>query len=138
LGEGGMGTVWEGVRDDDQFRHAVAIKALRISAGSDTERNRFLRERQILAELEHPNIARLFDGGTTADGSPYIVMERINGERLIAFANSRKLGIPQRLELFRQVASAVQYAHQKLIVHRDLKPGNILVTTGPGGEPIPK
>src|SRR5260370_261469 len=128
LGEGGMGAVYEGVRDDDQFRQRVAIKVLRMSARSERERRRFLQERRILAALEHPNIARLFDGGTAEDGSPYIVMERIDGEPLIAFANSRKLSIRQRLELFRQVANAVQYAHQKLIVHRDLKPGNILVT----------
>ena len=138
LGEGGMGAVYEGVRDGDQFRQRVAVKVLRIGARSQPLRQRFLQERQILAELEHPNIARLFDGGTAADGSPYLVMERIDGEPLIAFADSRKLSIRQRLELFRQVASAVQYAHQKLIVHRDLKPGNILVTAGAGGRPIPK
>ncbi|HKA02266.1 MAG TPA: serine/threonine-protein kinase, partial [Candidatus Solibacter sp.] len=127
LGEGGMGTVYEGVRADDEFRHTVAIKALRMSTRSEAGRHRFLRERQILAELDHPNIARLFEGGRASDGSPYIVMERIHGEPLIDFANSRGLSICQRLELFRKVAIAVQYAHQKLIIHRDLKPGNILV-----------
>jgi tetratricopeptide (TPR) repeat protein len=138
LGEGGMGAVYEGVRDDDQFRQRVAIKVLRIGARSEMLRRRFLQERQILAELEHPNIARLFDGGTAADGSPYLVMERIDGEPLTAFAESRKLSNRQRIELFRHVASAVQYAHQRLIVHRDLKPGNILVTVGSDGRPEPK
>src|SRR5262249_9722912 len=119
-------------------RHTVAIKVLRMSARSETERHRFLRERQILAELEHPNIARLFDGGTAADGSPYIVMERIEGQRLIDFANSRNLTVRQRLELFRQVANGGQYAHQKLNVPRDPKPENILVSSAPGGDPVPK
>lgn len=134
LGAGGMGTVYEAIRDGDQFRQRVAIKVLRISARSEAALRRFLLERQILAELEHPNIARLFDGGAAADGSPYIVMERIDGQPLIAFADANKLSIRQRLELFRQVANAVQYAHQKLIVHRDLKPGNILV----GSDGVPK
>jgi serine/threonine protein kinase len=129
LGEGGMGAVYEGIRDDDQFRQRVAIKVLRLGARSESVVRRFLQERRILAELDHPNIARLFDGGTAADGSPYIVMERIDGEPLIQYAKSRNLTIRQRLELFRQVANAVQYAHQKLIVHRDIKPGNILVNS---------
>jgi serine/threonine protein kinase len=127
IGEGGMGAVYEGVRDDDQFRKRVAIKTLRIGLRTEPVLRRFLQERQILAELEHPNIARLLDGGTAADGTPYIVMERIDGEPLTAFAEKRMLSIRQKLELFRQIAAAVQYAHQKLIVHRDLKPGNILV-----------
>jgi eukaryotic-like serine/threonine-protein kinase len=127
IGEGGMGAVFEGVRDDDQFRKRVAIKTLRIGVRTEPVLRRFLQERQILAELEHPNIARLLDGGTAADGTPYIVMERIDGEPLTAYAQSRKLNVRQKLELFRQIASGVQYAHQKLIVHRDLKPGNILV-----------
>jgi serine/threonine protein kinase len=134
LGAGGMGTVYEAIRDGDQFRQRVAIKVLRISARSEASLRRFLLERQILAELEHPNIARLFDGGTAADGSPYIVMERIDGQPLIAYADANKLSIRQRLELFRQVANAVQYAHQKLIVHRDLKPGTFLV----GSDGVPK
>jgi serine/threonine protein kinase len=127
IGEGGMGAVYEGVRDDDQFRKRVAIKTLRLGVRTEPVLRRFRQERQILAELEHPNIARLLDGGTAADGTPYIVMERIDGEPLTAYADGRKLSIRQRLELFRQIANAVQYAHQKLIVHRDIKPGNILV-----------
>ncbi len=134
IGEGGMGAVYEGVRDDDQFRKRVAIKTLRLGVRTEAVLRRFLQERQILAELEHPNIARLLDGGTAADGTPYIVMERIDGQPLIAHADSQKLNLRQRLELFRQVANAVQYAHQKLIVHRDIKPGNILVD----GEGVPK
>ncbi len=127
IGEGGMGAVYEGVRDDDQFRKRVAIKTLRIGVRTEPVLRRFLQERQILAELEHPNIARLLDGGTASDGTPYIVMERIDGEPLTAYAEKHKLSVRQKLELFRQIAAAVQYAHQKLIVHRDLKPGNILV-----------
>lgn len=128
LGQGGMGTVYEGLREDSDFHQRVAIKILRMSARSQSERRRFLQERQILAKLEHPNIARLFDGGTSVDGSPYIVMERIAGELLIPYVKSRKLPIRQRLQLLREVADAVQYAHRNLIVHRDLKPGNIMVT----------
>ena len=129
-----MGTVFEGIRDDDQFRKTVAIKVLRTGGRSEAARRRFIQERQILAELEHPNIARLIDGGTADDGAPYIIMERVNGEPLIGYAAKHKLSIRDRLHLFRQIANAVQYAHQKLIVHRDLKPANILVSN----EGVPK
>ncbi|MGZ3480026.1 MAG: tetratricopeptide repeat protein [Myxococcaceae bacterium] len=133
LGHGGMGTVFLAVRADEQFEKRVALKVVR---GSDSEEviRFFRRERQILAGLEHPNIARLLDGGTTDDGLPYFVMEHVEGEPIDRYCDARKLSIPERLELFEGACSAVQYAHQSLVVHRDLKPGNILVT----GEGIPK
>src|SRR5262249_36495600 len=90
--------------------------------------NRFRDERQILAALDHPNIARLIDGGTTSDGLPYLVMDYVEGTRVDEFCDSRRLSIAERISLFRDVCAAVQYVHQNLVVHRDLKPGNILVT----------
>ncbi len=134
LGEGGMGTVYEAARDDDQFRKTVAIKFLHLGARTDWMLRRFRQERQILAELEHPNIGRLLDGGSTEEGAPYIVMEKIDGQPITQWAHDRGLSVRESLQLFRQVVGAVQYAHQKLIVHRDIKPGNILVT----GEGVPK
>ncbi len=133
LGRGGMGTVWLGRRVDQRFEQQVAIKLLK--RGTDTEEvlRRFRAERQILARLEHPNIARLFDGGETDDGLPFFVMEFVAGERLTTYAREQNLSIPARLQLFRKVCAAVQFAHQNLVVHRDLKPGNILVTRE--GEP---
>ncbi len=129
IGHGGMGTVYLAVRDDDQFTRRAAIKL--VSRGMDTDfiLRRFRNERQILADLDHPNIARLYDGGTTEDGLPYFIMEYIEGQPLLEYCEQRKLGIEQRLKLFREVCVAVHYAHQKQVVHRDLKPGNILVTT---------
>lgn len=138
IGRGGMGDVYEAERDDGQFRQQVAIKIIRRGMDTDFVRDRFLRERQILASLDHPHIARLFDGGATADGSPYFVMEFVAGEPVTAYCRRTQLSINEKLKLFRKVCSAVQHAHQKLIVHRDLKPGNILITTsaeGKGGEP---
>jgi eukaryotic-like serine/threonine-protein kinase len=132
LGEGGMGAVYKAVRSDD-FRKTVAIKVLNIDARSEADQRRFRQERQILAELEHPNIARLIDGGANAQGLPYIVMEYVEGRRIDKYCIKNKLPVAERLRLFRKVCDAVQYAHQKLIVHRDIKPGNILVTAG--GEP---
>ena len=134
LGRGGMGTVWLAQRADERFEQKVAIKLLK--RGTDTEEvlRRFQAERQILARLEHPGIARLLDGGETDDGLPFFVMEFIaGGERLTTYAKEHKLLIPARVELFRKVCIAVQFAHQNLVVHRDLKPGNILIT--PEGEP---
>lgn len=128
LGSGGMGTVYRAHRDDGQFRHEVAIKVLRGSLRSEWYRERFLSERQILARLNHPNIARLLDGGMTREGEPYLVMELIEGEPLDAFCDSRRLPLEDRLALFGQVIDAVDYAHRNLVVHRDLKPSNILVT----------
>ncbi len=128
LGHGGMGTVYLAEREDGGVRRRVAIKIIRRGLDTEAVRRRFLRERQILAGLEHPAIARLYDDGTTEDGLPYFVIEAIEGEDLLAWADARALSIGQRLRLFLQVCGAVHYAHQRLIVHRDLKPGNILVT----------
>lgn len=127
IGVGGMGAVYEAIRDDDQFRKRVAIKLLRAQTVSDSAVRRFRRERQILATLEHPHIAALLDGGVTTDGHPFFAMEYVEGEPLTRYCDSRSLPIDTRLELFRQVCSAVHFAHQSLVVHRDLKPQNILV-----------
>lgn len=128
LARGGMGTVYLAERADASYRAQVAIKFVRGAvAGSELVR-RFLAERQILANLAHPNIARLLDGGTTDDGTPYLVMEHIEGEPIDAYCDRRPLNLQQRLTLFRQVCDAVQYAHRHLVVHRDIKPSNILVT----------
>ena len=134
LGRGGMGAVFLAGRDDDQFRKSVALKILRFETDDPATLARFRNERQILAALDHPNIAALYDGGTTDEGLPYIVMEYVVGESLTAYCESHQLPIAERLLIFRQVCDAVQYARQKLIVHRDLKPGNIFVTH----EGIPK
>ena len=128
LGRGGMGEVFLAERADDQFRQKVAIKLVRQGLLSRHIEGRLRQERQILASLDHPNIARLYDGGTTSDGTPYIVMEYIDGEPLDLYCDRRRLTIEQRLRLFITVCSAVHRAHQSLIVHRDLKPSNILVT----------
>jgi serine/threonine-protein kinase len=128
LGVGGMGAVYEAHRADDQYRKQVAVKFLHRNAGSDAALRRFRAERQILANLNHPNIATLVDGGVTADGQPYFVMEYIDGQPITRWCDDRKLGVRDRVELVRQVCAAVQSAHQGLVVHRDLKPGNILVT----------
>lgn len=129
IGRGGMGAVFLAVRDDDQFQKRVAIKLVRGGMDTAVILQRFKQERQILAGLQHPHIAQLLDGGVTRDGLPYFAMEYIEGGKPITeYAQANRLSIPARLELFRQVCAAVQYAHQNLIVHRDLKPGNILVT----------
>lgn len=128
IGRGGMGTVYEAVRDDQQFDQRVALKLIKRGMDSEFVRGRFLRERQILAALDHPHIARLFDGGTTADGQPYFVMEFVAGEPLTEYCRQQNLSLYEKLNLFRAVCAAVQHAHQNLVVHRDLKPSNILVT----------
>jgi eukaryotic-like serine/threonine-protein kinase len=128
LGRGGMGTVYEAWRADDQYCHRVALKVIRDGTAVEPLVGRFRQERQILAALSHPHIARLLDGGVTSDGQPYLVMEYVEGEPIDQYCNARRLGIRERLRLFRDVCAAVQYAHQNLVVHRDLKPSNILVT----------
>jgi len=128
IGRGGMGAVYLAVRDDDEFHKEVAIKTLKFELEGSSAVSRFRHERQILAHLEHPNIARLLDGGTTEQGTPYIVLEYAAGVPITDWCEERHLSIEQRLRLFLQVCDAVQYAHRHLIVHRDIKPGNILVT----------
>ncbi|HEX8246545.1 MAG TPA: tetratricopeptide repeat protein [Pyrinomonadaceae bacterium] len=127
LGAGGMGAVYLAERSDGEFRKRVAIKL--VKSGADTAFNlrRFRHERQILAALEHPNISRLLDGGTTLDGSPYFVMEYVEGKPLFDYCDERNLDLHERLGLFRQILAAVAYAHERGVVHRDIKPGNILV-----------
>ncbi len=127
IGTGGMGVVYLGQRSDREFDQQVAIKILHDELGSDEALLRFRTERQILADLNHPNIARLLDGGQTEDGLPYLVMEYIDGVPLVEYCDQRRLGIDERLDLFKQVCAAVAVAHRSLVVHRDLKPGNILV-----------
>lgn len=133
IGRGGMGNVYLAERADDAFHKLAAIKIIRGGLDLDDIVQRFRSERQILAMLDHPNIARLLDGGATDGGLPYFVMEYIEGEPIDQYCEGRKLSIVERLKLFQNVCSAVSYAHQNLIVHRDLKPANVLVTKE--GEP---
>ncbi|HEX2139940.1 MAG TPA: serine/threonine-protein kinase [Woeseiaceae bacterium] len=128
LGSGGMGVVYLAERADDSFRQQVAIKLVRNRLVDPETEERLVGERQILASLNHPNIARLFDGGTTDEGTPYLVMEYIDGVPIDHYCDSRRLTIDERLQLFRTICSAVHYAHQNLVVHRDIKTANILVT----------
>lgn len=128
LGRGGMGAVFLAERADGEFKKLVAIKLIKRGMDTDEIVRRFRHERQILASLEHPNIAQLLDGGTTEDGLPYFVMEYIEGLPIDQYCKRHSLGVTERLQLFLIVCFAVQHAHQKLVVHRDLKPGNILVT----------
>jgi len=127
LGRGGMGAVYL-ARREDEFEKVVALKIIRRGMDTDDMLRRFRNERQILAQLDHPNIARLLDGGTTDDGLPYFVMEHVDGLAIDDYCDKHQLGITDRLRLFRQVCAAVSYAHQHLAIHRDLKPSNILVT----------
>jgi tetratricopeptide (TPR) repeat protein len=133
LGHGGMGVVYLAERADAAFEKQVAIKVVRGGFAGESLMRRFREERRILATLDHPNIARLLDGGTTDDGLPYLVMEYVDGIALDVYSQAARLSVGQRLELFRQVCAAVQYAHQRLVIHRDLKARNILVT--PDGTP---
>lgn len=133
IGRGGMGTVFLGARADGEFEKDVAIKVLKRGTDTDEIVRRFRSERQILAKLEHPNIARLIDAGSTVDGLPYFVMEFVDGKPVTQFVREQRLSVYERLELFLKICSAVARSHRDRIVHRDLKPTNILVT--PDGEP---
>ncbi|HWB43350.1 MAG TPA: serine/threonine-protein kinase, partial [Gemmatimonadales bacterium] len=128
LGRGGMGAVYLAERDDEQFTRRVAVKVLPAGPLSRGLRTRFLLERRILGSLEHPNIARLYDAGVGEDGTPFFVMEYVEGRPIAAWCDERRLTVRARLALFDQVCDAVQFAHRNLVVHRDLKPANILVS----------
>jgi eukaryotic-like serine/threonine-protein kinase len=128
IGRGGMGVVYLADRADGQFEKRVAIKLIQSASADDPLHRRFLAERQILAGLEHPDIARLLDGGITDDGRPYLVLEYVDGLPITEYCDRHRLAVEDRLRLFIRVCDAVQYAHRNLIIHRDLKPGNILVT----------
>ena len=128
LGHGGMGVVYLGERADGQFQGRAAIKLINMGRHDAGMERRFRRERQILARLQHPGIARLLDAGSTEEGRSYFIMEYVEGEGLLEYCDSRKLGVAERLRLFLAVCEAVAYAHRQFIVHRDLKPGNIMVT----------
>jgi eukaryotic-like serine/threonine-protein kinase len=134
IGAGGMGEVYRAVRADDQYQKQVAIKVVRRGFDTGSGLRRFKAERQILASLDHPNIARLLDSGSTEDNLPYVVMELVEGQAIDEYCDGHNLSLVERLQLFRVVCAAVHYAHQHLVVHRDLKPGNILVTE----EGVPK
>ncbi|HMN44943.1 MAG TPA: serine/threonine-protein kinase [Povalibacter sp.] len=132
LGSGGMGDVYLAERADEEYQQRVAIKLVRAGAFTPQIQGRLRTERQILAKLQHPNIARLLDGGRAPDGTPYLVMEYIEGDPIDVYCDQRRLTLNERIALVRTVCAAVHYAHQNLIVHRDLKPSNILIT--PVGE----
>ncbi len=134
IGQGGMGEVFAASRADGQYKKSVAIKLVRSGYDTSFVLDRFRTERQILASLDHPNIAGLLDGGTTEDLVPYLVMELVEGVPIDCYCDSHRLSVTERLSLFGQVCSAVEYAHQRLVIHRDIKPSNILVT----GEGTPK
>ncbi len=134
IARGGMADVYLGIRADRLYRKFVAIKMLNTGLDNEEVRRRYYTELQTLAVLDHPNIVKLLDGGTTEDGQPYLVMDYIQGVRIDEYFDRHRFSITERLDLFRTVCAAVQHAHQNLIVHRDLKPGNILVTA----EGVPK
>jgi len=136
LGEGGMGQVWL-AQQSAPLQRQVALKLIRAGMYDDVLLARFLAERQSLASMDHPSIAKIFDAGATVDGQPYFVMEYVPGERITTYCDSKRLGIRDRLELFVKVCDAVQHAHQKAIIHRDLKPANILVVEV-DGKPMPR
>jgi tetratricopeptide (TPR) repeat protein len=134
LGRGGMGAVFLAERADDEYKKQVALKLIKRGADTDAVLRHFRNERQILAGFDHPNIARLFDGGTTETGLPYFVMEYVDGLPIDEYCHSNALSIAERLKLFREVCAAVSYAHRRLVIHRDIKRSNILVTA----EGVPK
>ncbi len=128
IGRGGMGSVYLAQRAEGDFEGQFALKIIRRGMDSEEVLGRFRSERRILTQLDHPNIARILDGGTTEDGRPYFVMEHVEGRSIDEYCDAEELSISQRLELFLDVCSAVHFSHQRLVVHRDLKPANILVT----------
>jgi non-specific serine/threonine protein kinase/serine/threonine-protein kinase len=128
VGWGGMGAVYEALREDEEFRKRAAVKIVRREMASEAILVRFRLERQILAGLDHPHIAALFDGGVTADGRPWFAMEFVEGQAIDEYCRAQRLAVRERVSLFLEVCAAVEYAHRNLVVHRDLKPGNILVT----------
>ena len=131
LGRGGMGVVFLAVRDDGAFRKNVALKLLIPDENAALFADRFRQERQVLAGLEHPNIARILDGGDAPNGAPYYVMEFVEGAPLDRYCNDNRLNVGERIKLFMQVCTAVHYLHENLVIHRDLKPSNIMVAPGP-------
>ena len=133
IGRGGMGSVYLASRQDEHFEQRVAVKLIRRGMDTDDVLGRFRKERQVLADLAHPGIARLLDGGATEDGRPYLVMEYVDGERIDRYCDEHRLEVSDRLRLFVKVCAAVEHAHRNGIVHRDLKPGNVLVS--PAGDP---
>jgi len=135
VGRGGMSTVYLAERADGQFEQQVALKLVRAGLDQAARLQHLVIERQILASLNHPNIARLYDGGVTPDGRPYLVMEYVEGESIDRYCDARCLSLADRLRLFQVVIEAVQYAHRNLIVHRDLKPSNVLVVEPASGQP---
>ena len=128
LGEGGMGVVYLAARDDGAYQHEVAVKVLKGGSQAVALARRFRRERQVLAGLDHPNIARLIDGGTTEAGQPYYAMEYVAGVPVTEFARAHGLDLRDRLNLFRGICDAVSSAHRQLVIHGDIKPANILVS----------
>src|SRR5256714_1023929 len=122
IGHGGMGEVYRAMRADGHYKKDVAIKLVRGGYDSASVQERFRNERQILASLDHPNIARLLDGGTTEDGISYLVMELVEGTPIDTYCEEHDVSVSDRLKLFTQVCAAVQYAHQRLVIHPDVKP----------------
>lgn len=134
IGRGGMGTVYLAERADEQYQKRVAIKLVKRGMDTDAVLRRFRNERQILASLDHPNVARLFDAGTTADGLPYFVMEYVEGRAIDKYCDAHRLSVRERLNLFCEICAAVAYAHRHAVIHRDIKSSNIVITT----EGVPK
>src|SRR5215472_1913870 len=137
IGEGGCGVVFM-AEQEEPVRRRVALKIIKPGMDSKSVVARFEAERQALALMEHPNIARVIDAGATVSGRPYFVMELVRGVKITEYCDQHSLTTQERLKLFIQVCAAIQHAHQKGIIHRDLKPSNILVTTSTDGTPIPK
>ncbi len=136
IGEGGFGTVWM-AEQEEPVRRRVALKIIKLGMDTKEVVARFEAERQALAMMDHPNIARVFDGGATDAGRPYFVMELVRGVRITKYCDAARLSTGERLKLFMEVCQAVQHAHQKGVIHRDLKPSNVLVTEQ-DGRPVPK